>query len=255
MTYLQGAPNFRDFGGHRIRDGRKVRTGRLYRSEVLTELGTCDSIRLERINFGLVCDLRGGSERAAGADWPHKMGPKLMHLPMHLDLKDVEPPMLRILIANPTPNGALAAILATYADMPRAMERHLKALFDQLLAPPHQPVLIHCRYGKDRTGFVTALILLALGVPIGTIFEDYMTSEQRIDASEISRQMAMEFIPYLGTSVDPATMLPLAQTRRAYLQAAFEAVAKQYGSLVNYLRDHAQLNRRKLRALRSIYLE
>jgi protein-tyrosine phosphatase len=39
------------------------------------------------------------------------------------------------------------------------------------------PLLLHCRYGKDRTGIITALILLAIGVDPPVIIEEYMQTE------------------------------------------------------------------------------
>ncbi|MCI5138364.1 MAG: hypothetical protein D3922_08095 [Candidatus Electrothrix sp. AR1] len=39
------------------------------------------------------------------------------------------------------------------------------------------PLLLHCTYGKDRTGIITALILLAIGVEHPVIIEEYMQTE------------------------------------------------------------------------------
>ncbi|RWX45912.1 Tyrosine phosphatase family protein [Candidatus Electrothrix communis] len=39
------------------------------------------------------------------------------------------------------------------------------------------PLLLHCTYGKDRTGIITALILLAIGVDPPVIIEEYMQTE------------------------------------------------------------------------------
>ena len=39
------------------------------------------------------------------------------------------------------------------------------------------PLLLHCRYGKDRTGIITALLLLAIGIEHSVIIEEYMQTE------------------------------------------------------------------------------
>ena len=49
-----------------------------------------------------------------------------------------------------------------------------RAVFDRLADPENLPALIHCTAGKDRTGFGAALVLMALGVPRETAFEDYL---------------------------------------------------------------------------------
>ncbi len=40
------------------------------------------------------------------------------------------------------------------------------------------PLLLHCTYGKDRTGIITALILLAIGIEPPVIIEEYMQTER-----------------------------------------------------------------------------
>lgn len=39
------------------------------------------------------------------------------------------------------------------------------------------PLLLHCTWGKDRTGIITALILLAIGIERPVIIEEYMQTE------------------------------------------------------------------------------
>ncbi|XCN74139.1 MAG: tyrosine-protein phosphatase [Candidatus Electrothrix aestuarii] len=39
------------------------------------------------------------------------------------------------------------------------------------------PLLLHCTYGKDRTGIITALLLLAIGIERPVIIEEYMQTE------------------------------------------------------------------------------
>ena len=48
------------------------------------------------------------------------------------------------------------------------------------------PVLIHCLSGKDRTGMVTAAILLVLGIDREIIVEEYLLSDGRVDQDLIN---------------------------------------------------------------------
>ena len=41
------------------------------------------------------------------------------------------------------------------------------------------PMLVHCSAGKDRTGFVIAMLLHALDVPEPLSRDDYLASRQR----------------------------------------------------------------------------
>ena len=51
-----------------------------------------------------------------------------------------------------------------------------RGLMQQLADPANHPLVFHCAAGKDRTGFGAALILMTLGVPEETIFEDYLAT-------------------------------------------------------------------------------
>ncbi len=52
------------------------------------------------------------------------------------------------------------------------------------------PVLIHCLSGKDRTGIVTAALLLTLGYSHDTITEEYLLSEGEVKRRYI--QLALD---------------------------------------------------------------
>ena len=48
LVDLEGCLNFRDLGGYAARDGRKVRTGRLYRSDALHHMTRADVRRVRQ---------------------------------------------------------------------------------------------------------------------------------------------------------------------------------------------------------------
>ena len=67
---LQGGRNFRDLGGYRTHDGRRVRWGRLYRSGSLAALTEADCRYLGGLGIRWVCDLRTTHERrSAPSAW------------------------------------------------------------------------------------------------------------------------------------------------------------------------------------------
>jgi hypothetical protein len=55
--------NFRDFGGHDARDGRRVVWGRLFRSGHHAEATKADLASLAGLELGLIVDLRRPAER------------------------------------------------------------------------------------------------------------------------------------------------------------------------------------------------
>ena len=54
-----------------------------------------------------------------------------------------------------------------------ACAKHIGSVF-RTIAHAREGVLFHCSAGKDRTGVVSALLLLLCGVEEKTIVEDYM---------------------------------------------------------------------------------
>src|SRR3546814_12094115 len=64
---------------------------------------------------------------------------------------------------------------AVYRDFPQQLVPQLRVLFDTLLAK-EGPVVYNCSAGQDRTGFATAMIMSALGVPREVIYKDYLLS-------------------------------------------------------------------------------
>lgn len=48
-------------------------------------------------------------------------------------------------------------------------------------SPSQLPALTHCTLGKDRTGLITTLVLLTLGVPRAAIEHDYALSDRELE--------------------------------------------------------------------------
>ena len=54
--------------------------------------------------------------------------------------------------------------------------RNMVKFFSLMADKSSFPVLYHCAFGKDRTGVMTALLLMALGTPRQSITADYLMS-------------------------------------------------------------------------------
>ena len=241
------APNFRDFGGQATRDGGRVRTGLLYRSEAIIEPADPDAALLASIGMALVCDLRGSSERNHLPNaWWTAAETECIDLDILGGLRG-KTRLWETLRADPSADAARATMLGVYRELPRAAAPHLSRIFARL-ADGDLPVLIHCTAGKDRTGFVCAMILSALGVETDAIMADYLATNDRI--SDRVRAATARFAgENLRRDVPGHALDTLVSVAPEYLAASLEAIDESFGSADSYLEHEAGLDPARLRAL------
>jgi protein-tyrosine phosphatase len=140
-------------------------------------------------------------------------------------------------------------MIEIYRRFPRYMGGTLTAIVGRVLEGG-APLLVHCSAGKDRTGFVVAMLLHALGVPEPLIREDYLASRrwpgaETHRASLESRLGTLIAADELGAAVDAVL-----DVRDVYLDAALGAVHQEFGSIERYLEDAAGLAGTRLEQLR-----
>lgn len=96
-------------------------------------------------------------------------------------------------------------------------------IFTYLATEENYNIVLHCHAGKDRTGFIIALILLLLEVPPTLIIMDYLSSGS--DAEPQSLQMLLDTIEGLGgiqAYLESTGLLPdtLQRIRRILLESS-----------------------------------
>jgi len=129
--------------------------GRLARSAALDGLDATGASDLDDHGIALVLDLRENSERAAV---PH--GVAVAHVPLY-----------RLPDGLPT-SGSLERVYEfLLTQRGRELGEAVAAVADAT-----GPVLVHCTAGKDRTGLVVALALLASGHSEQLVVADYVLS-------------------------------------------------------------------------------
>jgi len=67
-----------------------------------------------------------------------------------------------------------------YEHMAFGCHKEIREILIFLSNETNIPALIHCTGGKDRTGFVSAIIQLLVGVPYESVINDYLVSNQLI---------------------------------------------------------------------------
>lgn len=254
---LESAPNFRDLGGHWTRDRRRVRRGVVYRSELLDRLSAQDLDHLATLGIRVVCDLRHGEERSRRQNrWPEGAELRSIGEAPTEGLEAVQPDnlMRRLVAPDFEPQEAMAVLQQAYARMPYTLAPQLRAVCGHLISPDCEPLLIHCTSGKDRSGFIAAALLAALGVAMEDIMEDYMLSKRHTPLDLIRGNLKGA----LGDDLSEArlnVLVDLATVHPSYLSAAFSEITAQFGNFDSYLHDYIRLDERQHRVLQMRLLE
>ncbi|MFJ9519464.1 tyrosine-protein phosphatase [Kitasatospora sp. NPDC101801] len=279
---LSGAANARDLGGYRTTDGAVLRHGVALRADALNRLTAEDGALLVAAGVRRVVDLRSTDEvREAGPDLIPGLptadlvelarstepvtvepvgvdGPTLHHLPVfaadfdiYVALRDAladrDADKQFALLGDGKAAGMMTGLYRWFVTDPVARDRFATVL-RLLAAPDGPPVLFHCSAGKDRTGWVAALTLTALGVDRDTVFEDYLLTNTR-SAALIAH--IVESFGTQGLMKDPTLLLPVFRAERAYLEAAFEEVATGWTSFEHFWQAGLGLDDSVLAGLRA----
>ncbi|MCK8673592.1 tyrosine-protein phosphatase [Rhodococcus sp. HM1] len=158
----RGFVNLRDVGGLPLVDGGVTAHGVLYRGDAPYP-GDSVLPELEAWPPRTVIDLRGDTERDRFAyGWPAET---VIH---HMPLFD-----------SAAPGARPADLPSLYSRMLHYNETRAGEIL-ALVAEPEGPVLVHCTAGKDRTGVLVAVLLLAAGVEPDAVVDDYVRSEEAL---------------------------------------------------------------------------
>jgi protein-tyrosine phosphatase len=157
---FEGLVNARDLGGLPLRDGGHVRPGRLYRSETPQLMTAADVARAtDELGVRRVIDLRGERGGGSGPLGDEGRGLVIDYFALaggydaQMDL---------------SAEGFLPSQLPLGAPV-------VGMVLEELVAGDGA-LLVHCHTGKDRTGYIIAMVLAAVGVPDGQIVADYVRS-------------------------------------------------------------------------------
>ncbi|MGW4772354.1 tyrosine-protein phosphatase [Nocardia sp. NPDC004278] len=252
---LAHAPNARDIGGYPAKGGSRLATGVVYRSDALAKLDASDQQKLVSFNIGQVIDFRSPIE--TGRD-PDQLPASIRRTeqPVYDPANDFYLMVARLIQAGPAAQqealggGKAAQIMRDYygwfVSNPSARAQFAQAFKD--IATAQGAVLYHCTAGKDRTGWMTAILMGALDVPKGQIYSDFLDSNDNLAAGN---KALLDGLVAQGLVTDRALWEPILGVQRDFLDAAFDQVQTSYGSFDRFLSDGLGVDAATLDALRT----
>jgi protein-tyrosine phosphatase len=253
---LEGAQNFRDFGGYQTAQGRRVKRGQLFRSGRLNTLSPRDHEIMETLGIQLICDLRRASELAqAPTVWQAAPAPEMLHLPLFGDDNFEGPSSWQQAADQGRVRERMLDVYARLVTLPHSVARYT-TLFERLAGGTAFPVLLHCSAGKDRTGVACALILSALGVSREDVIADYLLTEIHYDGLKDIARLASQALDFgRGPGWSPEKLAPAFRVERAYIETALDAIEARHGSARAFLTKAAGVPHAQLDALAQHLLE
>ncbi len=253
--------NFRDFGGYAGRDGRAVKTGRLFRSAHLAALNDADVASIGDLDINLVVDLRYAPERKRQPSRFPNPPPHVHEYPDSATLKKAKVAPHEAFLEHElyTAKDAHRYMMGSYTARPHdaGFQSICKDTLRFMATSEGEEsvgVLVHCAAGKDRTGTLCALVQAVLGVSREDIMADYMLTLDAVDIEKIIGPAAEMFTKRYGRNIDATSIWPMFGVVPDFLDAALDGMTDSSGDIVPYVKETLGLSQTELESLRSRYL-
>ncbi len=258
---LKGIFNARDLGGFPVGGGKKVKRGRLIRSDALREL-TEEDIRILTEDHGLVnvIDLRTEKEIGEKPD-PDIEGVKKHNIALIRSgpaAHKVEPEKSMVQIfkesiaeMNYDAGGAMKRMYVNLLS-DEFSQKAMRKCFDIFLKCKEGSTLFHCTAGKDRTGLITILFLDAFGADREDIKRDYLATNDFL--APMTKWMSDKIAEQTDDPVLVEQVTVLNSVYPEYADAIFEKI-DSFGGSRKYLTDILGLSEEDMAELEAAYLE
>lgn len=243
-----GIHNFRDYGGYAVAGGGRLVESRLYRSGEHTKASDNDLLVLRSLGLDAVIDLRGKSERSKA---PCR---RYVGFPGVVIASDGETAAFapHVEAASQAMQGADArkTLTSRYKELPfRPAIIDVFRQYFLTLAKCDGPTVVYCSAGKDRTGVLVALLHTLMGVHRDEIIRDYLLTNTAGDSAARAAAIRADLEKRFGTGLTDDAVRVITSVEAGFLEAAFEAIAEQYGSVDSYMSTALQVTSEMREAL------
>lgn len=239
---LEGGINFRDLADYPTTDGRKIKSGLLFRSGALNELTQNDCHYLAKKGSIHIIDYRDPKEikEKPNVIWPGAIYHNVSANPIETvsaDLNKISNEMVKQF-------DPVSYMQEVYKQLPFDNQAY-RFLTTLLKNNPATSIIQHCAVGKDRTGIGVAIVLFALGVNYQTVMEDYLLTEITL------APFRQKFISALANKLDSHSIESVQymfSARQEFLDTAIAAIKQRYKTIDNWLvQEFGLTNEHRLR--------
>lgn len=227
---IKSVRNFRDIGGIPLKGSGAVRERIIYRSATVDNINKEGIARLHELKIRTIIDLRAEGE----VKGLRRSIDNVAFLSLPLDFQQKTRERLKPYLYKKDSDEILADISnQLYLDMLDAAAPVFRKIVELLILGEGSPVLIHCQAGKDRTGIIIALLLLALGAEHNFIIGDFLKSNDEL-LPHFRKLLLIRKITRLGFF--PAKrMLRIITVKQRNIESVIGRIDNHYGGIEGYL--------------------
>ncbi|MGL4759888.1 MAG: tyrosine-protein phosphatase [Sarcina sp.] len=256
---LKGACNFRDLGGFKTQDNRRVKWNRFYRSDALNILTKDDIKYLEDMGLRGILDYRAKSEAEQEKDL-EITGAMYFNIPAMKTLEDEDENMkgnfnMEFLLKNidkiPQFKDPTKFMVDSYKSMV-FKNKAFEKMIEMMEVKAEIPFVQHCKSGKDRTGIGSALILLMLGVSLEEAKKDYLASNDY--RKEYNEMIKAKFELVFKDKRCEEIFSFMMEVKEEYFDATFDFIFEKYPTIEEYFEKEYNLTSERVNNLRDDYL-
>ncbi len=241
LVHMDSIQNFRDIGGYATKQGnRSTRWGKVFRSGNIGGLSDRDTIRMDNLKIKTIIDLRTAEEIKA-SPISYKQA-QIIHIPIELESEGKI--YDRIKEGRVRKGDGVLFMQDMYLHYMTDKSGQFAKAMKLFLDKDNYPILFNCTMGKDRVGFLSAMLLAALGVPEEMILYDYVLSNEYIDLKRYEPSV------HQLSSDSQETLTVILTVDESYMDFVFKMINKEYGSVEKYLNKELNLSDKDLSILK-----
>lgn len=237
-------------------DGSRMKTGVLFRSGALSKLTKNDIKQFEQLDIKLVCDLRTQDEyKAKPAKLSENTKVNIVNVPLHqYETQDGNRmKLLRFLFGKQGEAEFDEFIRGYYYRIAFERTSQVNEILQLIAEEKNLPAVIHCTAGKDRTGIISAIIQLLVGVPYEKVEENYLLTNQFYAHRLEKMSRIMGWLSLFRVS--PERVKYIMEAKPEHLNEVYEGISKEYHSIEEYLRKACQIDKQVVEKLKMQLLE
>jgi protein-tyrosine phosphatase len=255
VRQLERMYNFRDVGGMPTTDGGTSRAGLLFRSGELSTMTARDLDALRGLDIRTICDLRSTREsRKKPLGLAAKHSVRVLNVPFHDEaITDGSRKKLFGFLLGKTGGDQFREFIREFYHH-LAFDRAFRVgeVITLLAHEENLPAVIQCTAGKDRTGFLAAVIQLLVGVPYARVTEDYLRSNDHFEPRLKKLTQTVRILTLFRVS--PERMRLLLTAHSEVLDDVHREIIESHGSIANYLSGACRVEQETLERLRRLLL-